>query len=105
MVESEPSESRVDGIVREWSDDLGWGVIDSDLTPGGCWCHFSVIEMDGFHRLSAGQAVLFTYSEPGEHGLAYQATLVTLPGAARRQPALDVDDPQAACSNLVIQWD
>jgi CspA family cold shock protein len=30
--------------VREWHDDLGWGVLDSPETPSGCWTHFSVIE-------------------------------------------------------------
>ena len=33
----------VAAIVREWHADLGWGVLDSPETPGGCWAHFSVI--------------------------------------------------------------
>ncbi|MFF7232620.1 hypothetical protein [Streptomyces sioyaensis] len=31
------------GIVREWHSDEGWGVIDSDTTPGGCWAHFGSV--------------------------------------------------------------
>jgi CspA family cold shock protein len=31
-------------IVREWHEDLGWGVLDSAETPGGCWAHFSSID-------------------------------------------------------------
>ena len=40
----------IPGVVREWHSDEGWGVIDSDQTPGGCWAHFSDVEMDGYRR-------------------------------------------------------
>jgi CspA family cold shock protein len=35
------------GVVREWNAEEGWGVVDSDETPGGCWVHFSHIEIAG----------------------------------------------------------
>ena len=41
--------------------DEGFGVIDSAETPGGCWAYFSVIVMDGYRRLQAGQRVSFTF--------------------------------------------
>ncbi|ROO52320.1 hypothetical protein EDC02_7242 [Micromonospora sp. Llam0] len=31
----------VDGVIRSWNVDEGWGVIDSAETPGDCWAHFS----------------------------------------------------------------
>src|SRR5687767_5224347 len=34
----------VRATVREWHNDLGWGVLDSPETPGGCWIHYSAIE-------------------------------------------------------------
>ena len=43
-----------EGIVREWSDQRGWGVIDSADTPGGCWVHFSHIVSDGLGTLTPG---------------------------------------------------
>jgi CspA family cold shock protein len=26
-----------DGVVRTWSDEEGWGVVDCPSTPGGCY--------------------------------------------------------------------
>jgi CspA family cold shock protein len=34
----------VKAVVREWHEDLGWGVLDSAETPGGCWAHYSSID-------------------------------------------------------------
>ena len=42
--------------MREWHD-KGWGVIDSPDTPGGCWAHLSILKMDGYRSLRAGEAV------------------------------------------------
>ncbi|GAA1478826.1 hypothetical protein GCM10009623_32720 [Nocardioides aestuarii] len=44
--------------VREWNAEQGWGVLDSAETPGGCWAHFSVIDMQGLKRLRRGQLVM-----------------------------------------------
>ena len=35
------------GVVREWDEEEGFGVIDSDFTPGGVGTVFAVIEVDG----------------------------------------------------------
>ncbi|MFD9662880.1 cold shock domain-containing protein [Rhodococcus sp. NPDC059968] len=50
---------RTIGIVRTWSDEEGWGVIDSDATPGGAWTHFSCVAGSGFRSLTPGHQVTF----------------------------------------------
>jgi len=50
-----------DGVVRDYDDREGFGVIDSLATPGGCWIHYSMIEVPGRKTLSAGQRVRFTF--------------------------------------------
>ncbi|MBP2412464.1 cold shock CspA family protein [Arthrobacter stackebrandtii] len=35
------------GTVRLWNDEEGWGVIDSDATPGGSWAHYSDVAIAG----------------------------------------------------------
>lgn len=63
-------------VVREWHSDLGWGVLDSDETPGGCWAHFSVIEVDGYKALGAGTPVDLTWEAPGQDGYEFRAVRV-----------------------------
>jgi CspA family cold shock protein len=62
----------VTATVREWHEEEGWGVLDS---PGGCWGHFSNIEMDGYRTLSAGQEVDLEWEAPGfkQDGYPYRA--------------------------------
>jgi CspA family cold shock protein len=62
------------GTVRERSADKGFGVIDSAQTPGGCWAHFSVIVMDGYRTLTAGQRVLFTFERADQDGFSNRAS-------------------------------
>ena len=73
--------------VREWHADLGWGVLDSPETPGGCWTHFSNIEtpyvasVDGgqvyqYKSLSAGEVVELEWETPGQDGYDYRAVAV-----------------------------
>lgn len=63
-------------MVRSFDPDEGWGVIDGPEVPGGCFVHFSNIEMDGYRALVAGQRVRFTYERPGQDGCAYRALTV-----------------------------
>jgi CspA family cold shock protein len=58
-----PSEERgpVDGIVRNFDSEEGWGCIDSNETPGGCFVHFSQIQGTGYRNLAEGEQVRFTY--------------------------------------------
>ena len=52
------------GTVRDWTDDEGWGVIDSSATPGGCWTHFSHLAVPGYRTLRAGQVVEMEWETP-----------------------------------------
>lgn len=56
----------VRGTVRFWREEKGWGVIDSALTPGGCWTHFSFIEADGYKTLRPGQEVHLDWEVPAQ---------------------------------------
>ena len=65
------------GVVSRWSDDEGWGVIESAETPGGCWVHFSVIGgSGGLRSLSVGQAVEFDWEPAEQDGFRCRATAV-----------------------------
>ncbi len=66
----------VDAVVRLWNEDEGWGVLDSLDTPGGCWTHWSRIEMDGFKALTAGQHVRLHAESPGQDDFPYRAVRV-----------------------------
>ncbi len=64
------------GRVRQWRADEGWGVIDSEATPGGCWCHFSVIQADGYRELRDGEAVDFSFEKVEQDGWPFRAIAV-----------------------------
>ena len=68
----------VDGVVRVWHDEDGWGVVDSDGTPGGCWTHYSAVAVAGFRSLSPGQAVRLEFEELDflQDGYPYRAVRV-----------------------------
>jgi cold shock protein len=94
------------GIVREWNDDEGMGVIDSEDTPGGCWVHFSHIVTDALGTLTPGDQVTFTYEVLPQDGFDYQAVRVwppgVKPGTPQRAPHRG---PSAAYqSSLTIRW-
>ncbi len=61
------------GCVRVWHDAQGWGVIDSDLTPGGCWTHFSVLLVPGYKALATGQQVSFRFEAADQDGYSFRA--------------------------------
>jgi CspA family cold shock protein len=94
------------GIVREWDDDEGSGVIDSADTPGGCWVGFASIVMDGYRRLAAGDPVTFT-AEPGpQDGYEYRAILLWPPGTEPGTPPAAAGNGPAGAygSSLTIRW-
>ena len=73
--------------MREWHNDLGWGVLDSPETPGGCWAHYSVIEsrllaqVDGsevseYKGVAVGESVELEWEAPGQDGFDYRAVVV-----------------------------
>ena len=95
-----------EGTVREWSDDRGWGVIDSAETPGGCRVHFSVIVSPGYRTLAPGDQVAFTFEAPGQDGFGYRAVQVWPPGVdqgAAQRPARP-GRSAAYRSSLTIRW-
>jgi CspA family cold shock protein len=64
------------GRVKFFKADKGWGGIESDEAPGDVWVHVSVIEMQGFRTLSAGQEVEFRYKQANQDNWNYRATWV-----------------------------
>lgn len=65
--------------MREWYAEDGWGVLDSAETPGGCFVHFSNLEMDGYRTLERGSTVdLAEWEAPGfeQDGYDYRAVRV-----------------------------
>src|SRR4051794_15723092 len=62
------------GTVREFHGDDGWGVIDADEVPGGCWFLFTVIAMEGYRELTAGERVRFTFEAAEQDGYDFRAT-------------------------------
>ena len=66
------------GIVQIWHRDEGWGVLESEDTPGGCWAHFSAIAGDGFRALLEDETVDFEWERPrgGQDGYVFRATTV-----------------------------
>ncbi|MCW6009463.1 cold shock domain-containing protein [Micromonospora sp. CPCC 205371] len=64
------------GVVREYHDEDGWGVIDGPDVPGGCWVPFSAIAMEGYRKLTAGQAVSFRAETAAQDGFEYRAVKV-----------------------------
>jgi cold shock protein len=67
-----------EATVRDWDDEEGWGVLDSRETPGGCWAHFSAVEMEGFRSLVAGQKVTLEWESAEQDGYQYRAVRIVL---------------------------
>jgi cold shock protein len=57
-------------------DDQGWGVLDSAVTLGGCWVHYSALEMPGYRTLTPGQDVSFEFEAADQDGFRFRATRV-----------------------------
>ncbi|MEV0897176.1 cold shock domain-containing protein [Actinoplanes sp. NPDC049802] len=92
------------GIVREWHADEGWGVIDSDATPGGCWAHFSSLLMSGYRFLSPGQPVEFEFETGRQDGYDHRAVAVWT--GADRPAAPTPEKPSGAYrSTLRLEFD
>src|SRR3954451_10122347 len=68
------------GRVREFHGDDGWGVIDAEEVPGGCWVSFTVIAVDGYRKLTAGEHVRFAFETAAQDGYDFRVR------AERRRP-------------------
>jgi len=84
---------RTTGTVREWHDEEGWGVIDSPDTPGGCWAHFSVIDLAGGSRLSYGTQVLLDVEQAAQDGYDFRATWVWPGATTAYASSISIDVP------------
>lgn len=90
------------GVVRTWHEDDGWGVLDSQHTPGGCWCHFSSLAVEGtFKTIPVGAGVEFLFELGEQDGYAFRAVEVWVHG--RRVP---LDEPEfGTFSTMTIRMD
>jgi CspA family cold shock protein len=92
------------GVVREWRDEEGWGVIDASDTPGGCWAHYSVVLVPGYQTLSAGQAVTFHYESAEQDGYQFRAAEVWPSEQQPDRSSIEVSGPSNAYrSRLTIK--
>jgi CspA family cold shock protein len=66
----------VAATVREWRPEEGWGVLDSAETPGGCWAHFSAVDMTGYRELHPGQNVRLHWEKVEQDGYRFRAVQV-----------------------------
>ena len=64
------------GTVRQWNDDDGWGVIDTDAAPGGIWTHFGVIRTNGYATLNEGEQVEVEWEVGEQDGFNHRAISV-----------------------------
>ncbi|WP_258906373.1 cold-shock protein [Actinokineospora sp. UTMC 2448] len=76
------------GVVAEWHEDEGWGVIHSSDLDRLVWAHFScidssshrVVEAGGFRVLKQGDRVRFTVEQADQDGFQLRATWITTEG-------------------------
>jgi CspA family cold shock protein len=90
------------GTVREWRSDEGWGVIDSDATPGGCWAHFSSILLSGFRSLDPGCPVSFEFEHVEQDGYGFRALAVWTDD---ERPAFPAGHPPSAAYGSTLDLD
>lgn len=55
------------GVVRNWAEERGWGVLESEETPGGCCAGFGMIEEQGYRALTPGERVSFAWTPRPQH--------------------------------------
>lgn len=94
------------GQVRVWYDADGWGVIDSDATPGGCWAHYSSVLVAGYKNLRTGQDVTFTFEAAEQDGYSFRAVEVWPSDQTPVRTSHEVSGPSAAYSStLTLTFD
>lgn len=94
------------GVVREFHEDEGWGVIEGPAVPGGCWVHFSVIAMGGFRQLAAGQHVWFRAEAAEQDGFRFRAVKVWTEDVEPASPPRSQRSSEGAYrSRLVLTFD
>lgn len=94
------------GQVRVWHDEDGWGVIDSEATPGGCWASFHVVLVAGHRTLVAGQQVRFRYEPADQDGYSFRAVEVWPEGQEPVRTVRETAGPGTAYhSTLTVTFD
>jgi cold shock protein len=93
------------GVVRFWEDRDGWGVIDSAQTPGGCWAHFSVVQVPGHRTLAAGEPVTLEWEVVDQDGFAFRATLAFPASQGGPIDDTQIAPTEALSSILIKEWD
>ncbi|WP_221633994.1 hypothetical protein [Nocardioides luti] len=88
--------------MRVWHAGDGWGVLDSDATPGGCWAHYSSVLVPGYRSLSAGQAVGFTFEAPGQDGFDFRAVEVWPLDSGRGEAVVEAAGPGGAAYSSTL---
>ncbi len=91
-------------MVSTWNDDEGWGVLVSERTPTGCWCHFSSLAMQGWGTLAPGTSVEFLFEEVEQDGFSYRA-LEAWPVGLRHRPASFEGVGEVYLSRLIVHLD
>src|ERR1700733_5507512 len=66
----------VEGTVRFWNEDKGWGVLTSPEVPGELWAHFSYIVGAGYRSLRDGERVRFDPEHRAQDGYSWVARSV-----------------------------
>lgn len=94
----------VEAVVRQWHPEEGWGVLDAEQTPGGCWAHFGHIAISGYRQLHAGQVVMLEWEAGEQDGYAYRAVRCWPAGTDPVDP-VDVGDSAAYTSTLTLRFD
>ena len=97
----------MNAVVRLWHDVDGWGVLDSPATPGGCWTHYSALDMDGHAVAEAGQSASLVAERAQQDSFEWRAVSVVLDGVPpRSRPVIATTEPTSAYrSNLNITFD
>lgn len=82
------------GTVKWFNNAKGYGFILSDDTNEDLFAHYSVIDMDGYRTLKAGQTVKFDIkpSDKGLHAINIQAADQTT-SLSSENPATESDAP------------
>lgn len=99
---------RTAATVRFWLGEEGWGVIDTPLTPGGCWTHFSAVRMSGYRTLVPGATAVADVRPGNQDGYAWVAEAVWPEGVTPDTdpaPAPASDAAGAYRSRLVLTAD
>lgn len=99
MTDTPTTRPKSPSYTTSWDVTLG-----SDATPGGCWSHFSVLDVDGYRSLLPGQRVRSRAESPGQDGFSWRAVRVDVDG----QTSAASPDPGAGSAyrcDLSLTWD